>query len=156
MTFGIFLGVFLVIIACGGYAVIRSDRKRKLLAPSSSNLQKNSDKSARSIALSVSPDRARNIATRAMHEAGASKIEVLDDWVVQGWVGSVWTNIPSRTAYQMLIVISDLPETGRLQFTCQARPRFALNLGQGRSQELTDRLVSALGSLGLNPESQKA
>jgi len=148
MTLAIFLGVFVAMVALGGYAVVQSDRKRRggrspLLAT-----QIPSDASVASIVVSTAPDRALQVALEAMHRIGASGVELVDDWVVTGWIGNPWTNIPSRTAYELVVRIMTLPDAGMIQFACQARPRFPMILsGKARSQELTQRLVSEVGTL---------
>jgi len=148
MTLAIFLGVFVLLVALGGYAVVQSDRKRQRGRSPSLAAQAPFDALAPSIAVSTAPDRALQIALEAMQSMGAREVKVVDEWVVTGWIGNAWTNIPSRSAYELLVRITTLPDSGMIQFTCQSRPRFSMNLsGQGRSQELAQRLISEVGAL---------
>jgi hypothetical protein len=148
MTLAIFLGTFVVILACLAFANLKSDRKRQLRTPGSLFQEPSVDMPTSSATLSVTPERALDIALEAVENVGSGKVEIVDDSIVVGWIGSVWTNIPSLAQYQLLVRISMRPEPGMTQFTCQARPRSSMQFfGDKRSRELTGRLLSEVESL---------
>lgn len=97
-----------------------------------------------SVATGVPWDRSLTLAKGAVARVGGFDVNVVDNWTVVGWIGSAWTNHPSRQQYQMAVYISSGIGDGS-QLTCRARPRFKSSLmGAGRSQQLVMLLQAAV------------
>ncbi|MDA8343162.1 MAG: hypothetical protein M0007_13205 [Actinomycetota bacterium] len=95
----------------------------------------------------VAPERALAVARRAVVMAGGTDVEAVEPATILGWIGSSWTNVPSRQQYQLAVAVMAGADGGVL-FICTARPRFASALlGAGRSQRLAELLQSAVVSL---------
>jgi hypothetical protein len=92
----------------------------------------------------VAPDVAIGLARRAVVALRASDVTLVGDHTVVGWVGSIWTNMPRRQAYELAVVVTGRSE-GLTQFLCCARPRSMLAyFGASMSQEWATRLQRAV------------
>lgn len=89
----------------------------------------------------VSPDSASVIAEGAIRQIGGHQIAIPDDRTVIGWIGSLWTNLPKRGEYELLVSHS-LQDDGLVLFACRSRPRNSLQfIGPGISQRLAEQLA---------------
>lgn len=141
----VFGAVFLGMIAAGIALVAGSDRKRAV-RHSQSDAVGVGGASAPVIAY-VPENSALRLAQAAVRRVGARDVETLNGSVVVGWVGSLWTNLPKHSEYELGVAVSVLTD-GSIQFQCTARPRFGSQLtGSARSNELATKLASEAAEL---------
>jgi len=95
----------------------------------------------------VSPDAASVIAEGAIRQMGGHQVAKPDDHTVIGWIGSMWTNLPKRGEYELLVSQSLQPD-GFVLFTCRSRPRNSVQfIGQGISRKLAEQLAAEISVL---------
>jgi len=95
----------------------------------------------------IAPDRALEVARKAIGHLHASEVQNVDHHTVVGWVGSVWTNLPRQQAYELAVVVVAQPD-GTTELVCCARPRFSLAyFGGSMSRELASDLQQAVSAL---------
>ena len=147
------VGPAIVLVAllamCGSYVfvLVRTDEKRKVGRSASERLSPRSLPRGTPVDLFVDPQLATKLAVQAIQRIGGTDVRVLDDGSAIGWIGSTWTNIPSRAPY-LLAVSRVIQPDGSVVLVCSAQPRFSSQIfGGRRSDDLTDRLVAEVTHL---------
>jgi hypothetical protein len=70
----------------------------------------------------VDPVTATRIARTAIQRIGGNDITLMDDGSAVGWIGSYWTNIPSKAHY-MISVARMIQSDGSVVLGCSCQPR---------------------------------
>ena len=151
MTLAIFLAAFVAMIVGGAVVLYRSDRRLTTNRAASSGRQTTLLPVGTPVDVFVDPATATRIARTAIQRIGGNDVTLMDDGSAVGWIGSYWTNIPSKAQY-MISVARMIQSDGSVVLGCSCQPRFStMMFGTRRSVDLTQRLVAEVSSLAADP-----
>ena len=151
MTLAIFLAAFVAMIVGGAVVLYRSDRRLTTNRAARSGRQTPTLPVGTPVDVFVDPATATRIARTAIQRIGGNDVTLMDDGSAVGWIGSYWTNIPSKAQY-MISVARMIQSDGSVVLGCSCQPRFStMMFGTRRSIDLTQRLVAEVSSLAADP-----
>ena len=151
MTLAIFLAAFVAMIVGGAVVLYRSDRRLTTNRAARSGRQTPTLPVGTPVDVFVDPATATRIARTAIQRIGGNDVTLMDDGSAVGWIGSYWTNIPSKAQY-MISVARMIQSDGSVVLGCSCQPRFStMMFGTRRSVDLTQRLVAEVSSLAADP-----
>lgn len=147
----IFIAVFAVFIVGGALAIYRSDRRLAMNRAGRNGAHEPSLPTGTPVDVFVDPAAATLMARTAIQRIGGRDITLRDDGSVVGWIGSYWTNIPSKAQY-MIAVARMIQSDGSVVLGCSCQPWFStMMFGNRRSADLTRRLATEVSSLAADP-----
>ena len=117
-----FLLTALVVFVVGFILLIlRTDRRRESQRPGtlSPPLPRGTP-----VEVFVDPATATRMAVAAIQHIGGRDVTVGADGSAVGWIGSAWTNIPSKAEYRISVSRSIQPD-GSIVLGCACQPRFS-------------------------------
>lgn len=151
MAPAIFIAVFVAFIVGGALVIYLSDRRLAMGRAGRIGAQEPALPMGTPVDVFVDPTAATQMARTAIQRIGGRDVTLRDDGSVVGWIGSYWTNIPSKAQYMMSVVRLVQPD-GSVVLGCSCQPRFStMMFGNRRSVDLTQRLVTELSSLAAAP-----
>jgi len=151
VTLAIFLAAFVAMIVGGAVVLYRSDRRLTTNRAARSGRQTPTLPVGTPVDVFVDPATATRIARTAIQRIGGNDVTLMDDGSAVGWIGSYWTNIPSKAQY-MISVARMIQSDGSVVLGCSCQPRFStMMFGTRRSIDLTQRLVAEVSSLAADP-----
>ena len=132
----------MLIIIGGAANILIADRKRKPYELSAAEIG-----GAARTEQNMSVEQAVVVASRAIRRICGGTISVGDGPIVVGWIGQTLSNIPSRQAYELIVLIAETGE-GSTEFRCIVRPRFSNSWGgTSRSVVLRNQLMREINSI---------
>ena len=147
VTLAIVLAVFVAMIVGGSVVLYRSDRRLTMNRDARTGRKTPSLPAGTPVEVFVDPATATRMARTAIQRIGGNDIALMDDGAAVGWIGSYWTNIPSRAQYR-ISVTRTIESDGSVILGCACQPRFSTMIfGSRRSVDLTLRLVTEVSSL---------
>ena len=151
MTPAIAIAALAAIVIGGALVIYRSDRRLAMTRAARTGAPQPSLPMGTPVEVFVDPAAATRMARTAIQRIGGGDITLTDDGSAVGWIGSYWTNIPSRTQY-MISVARVIQPDGTVMLGCCCRPRFSTMLfGNQRSADITRQLVAEVTSLAAEP-----
>jgi len=151
VTLAIFLAAFVATIVGGAVVLYRSDRRLTTNRAARTGRRTPSLPVGTPVEVFVEPATATRMARTAIQRIGGNDITLMDDGSVVGWIGSYWTNIPSKAQF-MISVTRTIQSDGFVVLGCACQPRFStMMFGSRRSVDLTHRLVTEVSSLAADP-----